>query len=338
DLIALHSAGFKNSVASLGTAVTSGHISKLWRSADEIIICLDADAAGIRACSKVIDNVIPEVSYNKKVSFVVLPSGYDPDDVIRKYGAQKFEKLLSQRLSLSEMIWNIESMNYKVSSSPEDKAELQHKLENYVEQIKNGALKSNYSRFFKDSIWKYFSGRVSNKASIVNVEVPTKMTERELLEYAILSLVVKIPSLLTDHDVHEELSLLDLKGKNISEFRDFLIEKISENMHLDKEKLTIFLKNTRFNSLFMILSDPNAVFLDISKLVETCKPRAFWALLMKRYHLFITKNEYQSLAFCADEDSFAKLQLYRLEILKMQQEIEQLNEALIQNDEPKSRN
>ncbi|MBP7190396.1 MAG: DNA primase, partial [Rickettsiaceae bacterium] len=75
DLIALHSAGFKNSVASLGTAVTSGHISKLWRSADEIIICLDGDAAGIRACSKVIDNVIPEVSYNKKVSFVVLPSG-----------------------------------------------------------------------------------------------------------------------------------------------------------------------------------------------------------------------------------------------------------------------
>lgn len=338
DLIALHSAGFKNSVASLGTAVTSGHILKLWRFADEIIICLDGDAAGIRASRRVVDQVISEVSYNKKVSFVMLPSGYDPDDVIRKSGEKKFNQILGKRLSLSEMIWHLESMDCPISSNPESKAELEHKLQNYVEQVKNTSLKNNYAKFFKDSIWHYFSGRGGRKSHLVNIDMPTKMNERELLEYGILSLVVKIPSLLSDHSVQESLSLLDFSATTLSNFRDWILEKLNVSGDIDKEKLTAFVKNTRFNQLFMILSDPNAVFLDISKLTETCEPGAFWNLLMKRYHLLVTKAEYHSLASSLDDDSFAKLQVYQQEILKTQHEIEQLSESLIQSNEPKSRN
>ena len=49
DVIALAQAGFAHAVAPLGTAVTERQLALLWQLADEPIVCLDGDAAGLRA-------------------------------------------------------------------------------------------------------------------------------------------------------------------------------------------------------------------------------------------------------------------------------------------------
>jgi DNA primase len=84
DVIALQKNGFENVVASLGTAVTNNHITKLWRSCDEIIMCLDGDEAGIKASQKVVDLSITQVNHNKSISFILLPNKQDPDDILQK--------------------------------------------------------------------------------------------------------------------------------------------------------------------------------------------------------------------------------------------------------------
>lgn len=330
DLIALQAAGFKNTVASLGTAVTNGHIQKLWRSADEIILCLDGDAAGIRASHKVIEQLLPQITYIKKVSFVILPTGSDPDDVIKNSGSNRFKALLEQRLSLSEMIWRLETSGQKPSNA-EGKAALEHKLENYAEAITDITLKRNFARFFKDSIWQYFNNKKLNQISASHIELPTQMNESELLEHSILSLIIKLPFLLGKDNIQETLSSIHFSNKSLSAFRDYLLTDISPITNIDSEKLSKIVEKTSFFKLFMILVSPSAIFLDISRLKAGYDPILLWEILIKKYHLLKIKHEYAALIPHINEQNFLKIQSYQQEIIKTQQEIEEINEVLIQS-------
>ena len=84
DVIALHSAGFTNAVAPLGTALTEAQIKILWQSTDEPIICFDGDAAGQKASYRALHRALPHLTPGKSLRFVFLPSPFDPDDMIRK--------------------------------------------------------------------------------------------------------------------------------------------------------------------------------------------------------------------------------------------------------------
>ncbi|MEM6338321.1 MAG: DNA primase, partial [Pseudomonadota bacterium] len=151
DVIALHQAGFKQAVASLGTSVTENHIKKLWRSADEVIACLDGDSAGVRASGRLINMVLPQISADKIMSFIEIPKGVDPDDLIKNKGANAFESLLDRRIGLSEMIWKME-FNGKSFRTAESKSLLEKKLNEYSFQIQDDSLKVNFRRYFKDMI------------------------------------------------------------------------------------------------------------------------------------------------------------------------------------------
>lgn len=329
DLITMQAAGFKNSVATLGTAVTEAHIAKLWRAVDEIIICLDGDSAGLRASNKVIKLVLPQITHNKNVSFVIMPSGYDPDDVVKKLGVEKMQKLIAKRYSLSEMIWYLETMG-NLSKTAESRASLEHNLESYTAMITNGILKNHYSRFFKDSIWQYFSAKKS-KPSITDLNLPTNMTEEEILYNGILYLIIKLPSLLSNHEICEVLSKIEIKDIKLSSFRDWILETHTLNEELTEEKLMNLCKKTRFFHVFVLISQPNSVFCDLSNIETIYNPHLLWNVLMKKYHLLNVKREYLSLISNMDDSNFSKIQIYQKEIIKTQQEIEQINEVLIQN-------
>ena len=99
DLIALSTAGFKNTVASLGTALTTPQVRLMRRFADRVYIAYDGDTAGRNATLRGLDLVERE---GIDVRVLALPEGMDPDDVIRKRGKQAFETLKSEALSLTE--------------------------------------------------------------------------------------------------------------------------------------------------------------------------------------------------------------------------------------------
>ena len=93
DVISMHQAGFTNAVASLGTALTSGHASLLKRYTQEVLLLYDSDEAGIRAALRGIP-ILREAGVNSRV--VDLKPYKDPDEFIKNMGAEAFEERLNQ--------------------------------------------------------------------------------------------------------------------------------------------------------------------------------------------------------------------------------------------------
>ncbi|HYM48092.1 MAG TPA: toprim domain-containing protein, partial [Burkholderiaceae bacterium] len=102
DVIRLAQSGFEESVAALGTAVTSAHVSALFRAADHVIFAFDGDAAGRKAARRSLEAALPVIADTKRASFVLLPEGEDPDSLIGTQGSAAFEAALAYALPLSE--------------------------------------------------------------------------------------------------------------------------------------------------------------------------------------------------------------------------------------------
>ncbi len=95
DFLGLYSAGFKNAVATLGTALTSQHVQVLKRFAEEAVVVYDGDKAGQQASLKGLE-VFLEGGMNVKL--VRMPEGFDPDDWIKEKGAPAFQELLDKAM------------------------------------------------------------------------------------------------------------------------------------------------------------------------------------------------------------------------------------------------
>ena len=91
DCIRCHLGGFKNAVASQGTAFTEEHAGLLRRYADHVVVVLDADAAGQKAALRTAELLIAE---GVAVSLAALPAGEDPDSLILRKGAEAFAAVL----------------------------------------------------------------------------------------------------------------------------------------------------------------------------------------------------------------------------------------------------
>ncbi len=91
DVISLHQAGFQNAVAGLGTALTEQQAALLARYASDIYLCYDSDEAGQKAARKAIA-LFSKTTLRVKV--IRMQGGKDPDEIIKKFGAERFKSLL----------------------------------------------------------------------------------------------------------------------------------------------------------------------------------------------------------------------------------------------------
>jgi DNA primase len=89
DLISLFETGITNVVAPQGTAFTENQARILKRFADEVVLCFDSDAAGAKAAERSLDALLEN---DFIVRIVELPSGEDPDSLVRRDGKEQFEK------------------------------------------------------------------------------------------------------------------------------------------------------------------------------------------------------------------------------------------------------
>ena len=99
DVIAMHQAGFTNTVAALGTAFPEEQIQLIARYADRVNLIFDADAAGQKATRRAIDNLRKT---GLDVRVVTIPDGKDPDEFIKKNGAAAFKLLLERSANAVE--------------------------------------------------------------------------------------------------------------------------------------------------------------------------------------------------------------------------------------------
>ena len=143
DVIALAEAGFKATVAPLGTTVTEDQLQLLWRLHDEPIIALDGDTAGLRAAMRVIDLALPLLEAGKALRFCLLPEGQDPDDLIRVRGAGAMQDCLDTSIPLVQLLWRRETEGRNFDS-PERKAALDRSLREAIRKVRDPALRRHY--------------------------------------------------------------------------------------------------------------------------------------------------------------------------------------------------
>ena len=148
DVIALSEAGFRATVAPLGTAVTEDQLRLLWRISDEPIIALDGDTAGFRAALRVIDLALPMLEAGKGLRFALLPQGMDPDDLIKAQGAPAMQKVLDAAQPMVNLLWRRETEG-KVFDSPERKAALDKVLRAALKKIADPSIRAHYGEDIK---------------------------------------------------------------------------------------------------------------------------------------------------------------------------------------------
>ncbi|MCH2076945.1 MAG: DNA primase [Rhodobacteraceae bacterium] len=227
DVIALSEAGFTATVAPLGTAVTENQLALLWRMADEPLIALDGDTAGLRAAMRVIDLALPLLEAPKSLRFAIMPEGKDPDDLLKAEGPPAMSALLEAAVPLVHLLWRRETEG-KNFDSPERKAALDKALRGALTLIKDPSLRGHYGEEVKRLRMKLFGygggrreafrpgqarrGPQAPQQTTKNSALATGMSEDELREAAILATLIVTPMALADF--YTELEDMNCGGEH----------------------------------------------------------------------------------------------------------------------------
>ncbi|PCJ27331.1 MAG: DNA primase [Rickettsiales bacterium] len=361
DVIALHQAGFKQAVASLGTSVTENHLQKLWRSGDEIISCLDGDTAGMRAAARLINNALVHIAHNKSVSFIELPKGSDPDDLLKASGSKGFSDLLQRRTQLSEMIWKNEYAG-KSFNSAESRSALEQKLEDYSAKIEDRTLKANFRRYFKDMIWNNLvrkkksnynnnhgnNGNYSNNNSYGNnngynynnnnktiskeLLASKEYSEMEFLEYSICAYMLKFPEIIKKVHEDETLPNLMLENRELDEFKNWIFDIITREEGSADQLIRENVENTGFYDTYLVLSASDTLFLDSLSLNKSnIDQEKVFEWLYKKHYLLLLKKEYMNTLNSKASEEQSKSSSYMEEIQAISKHLAQLSDDFINN-------
>lgn len=245
DLLALHQHGILNSVATLGTSLTQGHVQILRGFVGKngrFILVYDSDAAGIKAAERSI-KVFDKGYVNAQI--LVLPEGYDPDSYLFEFGYKSFMNTASKAKSIIAFL--IDSAVKKHGLSIEGKIRIISDLKQPLAHINDSVERSLYIKELAEIIGideaavmekvRIVSGNKSIKA---NKELSDKMRDKNLtlkgnrLERQIIAMMLQFPEILPEIitrnilDLFEDKSL-SLIGQLILKQRDR--EGIRDGLH-----------------------------------------------------------------------------------------------------------
>ena len=247
DVISLHQAGWTQTVAPMGTALTENQIQLLWRLCDEPIICFDGDGAGQHAMVRAMNRALPILIPGKSLRFAVLPPGLDPDDMVRTKTPEEFDRILKNAKMLIDVFWQniLENNSF---ATPEKMAKLQENALNAVKEIKNKEVQNFYLQEIKKRL-KNLAYQKDHKAVFQTPKIQAPVSDNmELLTYLYafpekLGIYVDLlMELASFHGVKEEALFHGwcesiLNGTNLV-IPNFLEESIAQiQKHATQEKL-----------------------------------------------------------------------------------------------------
>lgn len=248
DVIALHAGGFRGAVAPLGTALTEGQLELVWRLADEPIICLDGDAAGQRAARRAAERALPLIKPGKSLRFATLPTGEDPDSLLRGGGRDRLRECLDAAQPLVEVIWSV-ALGDNPVDTPERRAAFQAELHRQTQAIADPIVREEYQRRFKDLFWDRLRRRPVERRPRPNAErgqppaslgmragsPPSAVAAIERL----LAIAILYPRVL-EHGA-EQFASLEISAPALAVLRRSILEAHDAQVSLDRAGLRLHL-------------------------------------------------------------------------------------------------
>lgn len=143
DVIGLDRAGIAEAVAPNGTALTERQLELLWRLDSSPILCFDGDAAGQKAAIRAALRALPLLGPERTLSFVALPEGQDPDDLVNAGGRDAVEALLQSPEPLVDRLWRHER-DLSPLATPEQRAAFKQRLLGHAAAIPDRSLAQLY--------------------------------------------------------------------------------------------------------------------------------------------------------------------------------------------------
>lgn len=216
DTIICHQYGFKNTIAPLGTALTTMHLQKLKLLTKNVVLIFDADEAGVIAARRALTTV-SESDFKAKV--LLLPEGEDPDSFLRKNGSKAFEKLLTNAMSMVEFLLKI---------SKEDKSDKVRETLNIIAFIKDLIIAEEMLNELSDrmrineSILREELKKIRKKLKKSKTNMETKIVRESFNkeECLLLSVILSFPE--KANDVFSRLDIEDVSNITIR----LILEKI----------------------------------------------------------------------------------------------------------------
>ena len=140
DLIALYQHGFRNVIATLGTAITENQLSRLRNYTENITLMLDGDEAGVKSALRLI-TIFSDMDINGNM--VVLPPGHDPDSFVRKEGVDGIQKVVAEKKPILDYFFDYAKNKYGVDKL-EGKILFIRAVMPHIETIQDGIKKRLY--------------------------------------------------------------------------------------------------------------------------------------------------------------------------------------------------
>ncbi len=148
DAIACHQFGATNAVATLGTALTDGHLKLIQRFTKNIVLIFDPDPAGIRATIRGFD---PLVEHGMKVNVVSLPDGDDPDTFFQKHGKQAFDEVLRRSVKLMDFVHSA-IVKIGAKSPIDERMDIAKEMVAFIEKIPDRNVQNHYIKKIIDDL------------------------------------------------------------------------------------------------------------------------------------------------------------------------------------------
>ena len=158
DVIALAQFGITYAAATLGTAVGSTHLERIFKQTSEVIFCFDGDNAGRAAAARALIAALPEMKDGRQAWFLFLPDGHDPDSVVRESGQAGFESMLDNATPLSEFLFDHAAANLNLATI-DGRARLTKSAVPLIQQLPEGAFK------------QLMEGELANRTGLDRTEV-----------------------------------------------------------------------------------------------------------------------------------------------------------------------
>lgn len=256
DVIALAQAGFANVVAPLGTALTERQMELLWRMTGEPVLCFDGDQAGLKAAWRAAELMLPAVAPGRSARFAVLPSGQDPDDLVKAEGPEAFRAVLSDARPLADMLWMRETTG-GVYDTPERRAELEQHLRELVALIRDEATRRHYAQEMRDRAQAFFGRAPAERrgadrqqkqrpgAAHGRVPVSDRLARSALVkgtggdmplrEAALVVTLINHPRLAEEH--FDEIEALDLRHPGLKALHAALLDAVAHHEADNPERL-----------------------------------------------------------------------------------------------------
>ncbi|HET6647095.1 MAG TPA: DNA primase [Pyrinomonadaceae bacterium] len=190
DLIVPYQFGIRNVVASLGTALTPEQVKLLARFARKVVVNYDGDRAGVQAAKKAIETLLAE---DLEVKVLVLPDNADPDEFIRRSGANEYQRRRGEAQSHIQFVIDQAVRDRKLTNPAEKEAAIDEVLP-FIRAVRSRLQKREYFDIAADSLrisdpslrrelWQFVrgSGPRASTQRTVNRQVDATPAEQRLL-------------------------------------------------------------------------------------------------------------------------------------------------------------